>query len=179
MIHRDADDTCIRKAATHGRFFRKTWLILRLTNWPGDPKRCWRHLHQKSRDTRLIFQKDVTYLKTSILTWWSTEILTTLASEKPRHTADSSLVGRNSSPRIKLVITYGTVHNVLCSKKVHQFIYEVCFIVNKSFLRKAMLRYHTVPDISSDKVKEKGVNTTFELTVFNGQCPVYDENCEL
>ncbi len=33
---------------------------------------------------------DVTYQKTSILTWWSTEMLTTLASEKPRQTADSS-----------------------------------------------------------------------------------------
>ncbi len=90
MIHRDTDDACIRKAATHGGFFKKAWLILRLVYWPGDPQRCCWHLHQKSHDTLLIRQKDLTYLKTSILTWWSTEMLLTLASEKPRHTADSS-----------------------------------------------------------------------------------------
>ena len=87
---------------------------------PGGPKTCGSWGSVSGSGFRTL---NVSYLKTSIRTWWSTEILTTLASEKPRHTADSSLVGRNSSPRVKkLVIRYGTVHNVLCRKKAHQFI---------------------------------------------------------
>jgi hypothetical protein len=42
-----------------------------------------------------------------------------------------------------------------------------------------MLRYRSVPDISSDKVEKKGVNTTFEMTLFKGHYPVFDKDCEL
>ena len=35
-------------------------------------------------------------------TWWSTDTLTTLASLNPLHGADSSLVGRNSRPVMKV-----------------------------------------------------------------------------
>ena len=42
------------------------------------------------------------------LTWWSTLMLTTLASRKPRITAEASEVGRNSRPVMKVECAFLT-----------------------------------------------------------------------
>ena len=67
----------------------------------------WIHTCTQHRKYYLL-DKKIFAEQTLALTWWSTLMLTTLASRKPRITAEASEVGRNSRPVMKVECAFLT-----------------------------------------------------------------------